>query len=53
MNEKDAAAIKVLSELGLRSNPEIPQEFKNFHPDNADDKFLDDVKKLFINEDIN
>lgn len=47
MNEKDAATLKVLSELGLRGDPELPPEMANLHPDRADEKFLEDVLKLF------
>jgi len=47
MNAKDAATIKVLSELGLRKNPPIAPDFENLHPDDATNKCLDDIQRLF------
>lgn len=48
MNKQDAAVIKVLSELGLRDDPEIRPEFKNLYPkDDPNEQFYDDVIKLF------
>ncbi len=48
MNEKDAAVIKVLSELGLRDDPPIRPEFENLYPnDDPDEQFYDDVIRLF------
>lgn len=48
MNNQDAAVIKVLSELGLRDDPEVRPEFKNLYPkDDPDEQFYDDVIKLF------
>lgn len=49
MNKKDAEIIKVLSELGLRKDPELTPEQEQdlkraINPENT---FLDDVEKLF------
>lgn len=49
MNNKDAAIIKALSELGLRSEPKLtPEQEQDLkRAINPDDTFLDDVEKLF------
>ena len=53
MNEKDAAVIKVLSELGLREDPPVRPEFEHLYPnDDPDEQFYDDVIRLFAEGDV-
>lgn len=47
--KKDSAIIKALTELGLRSEPEIPEALKKAYPKNLEDdeQFMDAVESLF------
>jgi hypothetical protein len=52
MEDKSAAALKALAELGLLKEPEIKPEFADLWPVdlNNDEEFMQQVKKLYSKE---